>query len=469
MSKEYIDGNVAWDNIIPSHWKLYRFRQLFTIDRGINITKADLQDDGIPCVTYGDIHSRYGFELRPEIHAIRCVDNEYAIANPRSMLYKGDFVFADTSEDVVGSGNFTYLNSTKPTIAGYHTIIVRPRTNESSRFLAYVFDSISFRAQINSKVYGVKVFSITQAILKDTRIPFPPMDEQIAIVSYLDHRTAKIDSLLSDLQRQSELLDRYKRQIIAAAVTKGLDRSVAMKDSGIDWIGMIPATWEIRRIKELIISHQGGAWGEEAQKNENDRICIRVADFDFGRLTIRNDNYTIRNYTSMQIKKLTLAPGDILIEKSGGGEKSPVGRVVMFSKNMSALYANFLEAIHPSKEVNSRFLGYVMALAYYCGVNRKYYNQTTGIQNLDIPGYICEKIGLPPLLDQIAIADFLDEKTVRIDDLISDIATQQAKLKQYRQIIIQEAVTSKIKINTQINTNNNAKTKTKVSTHKESE
>lgn len=213
------------------------------------------------------------------------------------------------------------------------------------------------------------------------------------------------------------------------------------KDSGIPWIGNIPAKWELRRIKNLISSHQVGAWGDEPQEDENDRICVRVADFDFDRLTVSNDNYTIRNYTPAQIRKLTLTPGDILIEKSGGGEKLPVGRVVMFSEEFPALYANFLEAIHPLPEVSSRFLGYAMASAYHWGVNRKYYNQTTGIQNLNMSGYICEKIGMPTYDEQTAIAAYLDRRTAEIDTLLADLRSQVEMLDRYKRELIAEAVT----------------------------
>jgi type I restriction enzyme S subunit len=213
------DSGVGYIGEVPAHWDIYRFRQLFNFGRGISITKADLQDEGIPCVTYGDIHSRFGFELRPEIHAVRRVDGKYAITNPKSMLQKGDFVFADTSEDVAGSGNFTYLNSEMPSIAGYHTIVAKPRFAESSRFLAYVFDSVPFRAQIRSKVYGIKVFSITQAILKNARIPFPPIDEQKQIAEYLDKRTSLIKGLIADITAQIGKLKQYRQIVIHDAVT----------------------------------------------------------------------------------------------------------------------------------------------------------------------------------------------------------------------------------------------------------
>jgi len=218
-------------------------------------------------------------------------------------------------------------------------------------------------------------------------------------------------------------------------------RYAEYKDSEIEWIGKIPMQWEIRRFKNLMHSHQVGAWGDEPQEDENDRICIRVADFDFDRLTVSSDAYTIRNYTSSQIAKLTLVIGDILIEKSGGGEKMPVGRVAMFDKDFPALYANFLEAIRPMDSVDSRYLGYVFASAYHSGINRKYYNQTTGIQNLNLTGYICERIMVPTSTEQTNIAFYLDRRTSEIDGVLADLRSQAEMLERYKRELITNTIT----------------------------
>ena len=100
MIKEHAKGIINWRDFMPPHWYIKRFRFLFRFDRGISITKADLQDDGLPCISYGEIHSKYGFEVSPETCALRCVDLENPAISQSSMLAKGDFVFADTSEDV---------------------------------------------------------------------------------------------------------------------------------------------------------------------------------------------------------------------------------------------------------------------------------------------------------------------------------------------------------------------------------
>lgn len=155
---------------IPCGWNILRFHDVFSFSKGLNITKENLQEDGIPCLNYGEIHSKFGFELRPEIHSLKCVDEKYLKNNKKSILRFGDFIFADTSEDYEGAGNFTYLNSEDEIFAGYHTLICRLKIGVNERYLAYVVDSEAFRLQVRRAVKGVKVFSITQGLLKHTKL-----------------------------------------------------------------------------------------------------------------------------------------------------------------------------------------------------------------------------------------------------------------------------------------------------------
>lgn len=213
------DSGIEWIGEIPAHWEVKRFANSFSLGKGLTITKEYLRDEGIFCLNYGEIHSKYGFEVSPEIHPLRCVDAEYLKTSSSSLLEKGDFVFADTSEDLKGSGNFTYLRSNIKTFAGYHTVIAKPNKDLNSRFLAYEFDSAKFRSQIQSKVKGVKVFSITQTLLKTLFIWLPTIQEQEQIVAYLDEVTGKIDQAIAQKQEQITKLKEYKQSLINDVVT----------------------------------------------------------------------------------------------------------------------------------------------------------------------------------------------------------------------------------------------------------
>jgi type I restriction enzyme S subunit len=220
---ELKDSDIEWLDEIPKHWEVMKFRYKFETSKGLTITKANLQDEGVPCVNYGEIHSKYGFEVNPEIHNLKCVSEEYLNTNESSLLSKGDFVFADTSEDIEGSGNFTHLHSDIPTFAGYHTIIARLVDNGNYRFFAYFFDSSTYRTQIQNLVKGVKVFSITNRILKDTNLLFPPIEEQKQIADFIDIKIDKIFVSSEKLKTSIQKLKDYRQSLISEAVTGKID------------------------------------------------------------------------------------------------------------------------------------------------------------------------------------------------------------------------------------------------------
>lgn len=215
------------------------------------------------------------------------------------------------------------------------------------------------------------------------------------------------------------------------------------KDSGIEWIGEIPKEWNTITLKRVFSNRDGGAWGEEPQNNENDRICIRIADFDYPKMTIKHDiDYTVRNYTTDVIEKLTLQKNDILIEKSGGGDQTPVGRTIIFNEDFNALYANFMDRLRVKQSISPKFIEYLLVSFYQNGITYQYIKQTTGIQNLDLTNLLAkESIVLPILDEQQKIADYLDKKCGEIDRVIETEKLVIEKLKEYKQSVITEAVT----------------------------
>ena len=216
-----------------------------------------------------------------------------------------------------------------------------------------------------------------------------------------------------------------------------------MKDSGIEWIGDAPQNWQLVRIKVCISRRDSGAWGEEATGEPGDYVCIRVADMDYDRLRLKDDlPFTYRNYEEKVIESLKLADGDILIEKSGGGEKTLVGRAVMFRGTLQAVFANFMERIRCRDFVRSRFLMYILAVLYQSGYIKNYIKQTTGIQNLDISSMFSKVyLALPPITVQDRITDYLDRKCSQIDAIIAQQQEVIEKLKAYKLSVITEAVT----------------------------
>ena len=215
-----------------------------------------------------------------------------------------------------------------------------------------------------------------------------------------------------------------------------------MKNSGIEWIGEIPENWEVVKLKTYFIDRSGGSWGDEAKNDDNDRICIRVADFDFEKQRVKDSNEkTVRNYTQDIINKLSISEGALLIEKSGGGEKTPVGRCILPIGYEKCLYANFIDKLQIRVTNNFRFTAYLMKSLYQNNITCPYIKQTTGIQNLDITSLLSEDIIRAPIDEQQKIADYLDKRCENIDGLVELQNRMIEKLKEYKQSVITEAVT----------------------------
>ncbi len=212
------------------------------------------------------------------------------------------------------------------------------------------------------------------------------------------------------------------------------------KPSGTDWLGNIPDNWEAKRLRYFFDYHAGGVWGDEEKGDQNDLICLRVADFDFDHFGLSNNDLTTRNIPENQHSRI-LEKGDILLEKSGGGEKQSVGRAVSFDSNDRAVCSNFIEKLTPLKVHNSKYISYLMGALYFGTINVRSIKQTTGIQNLDIYAYFSEVVPFPEKAIQKSIADFLDHETTKIDEMVAKKQKMIDLLKEKRQALITHAVT----------------------------
>ncbi|MEZ3577670.1 MAG: restriction endonuclease subunit S [Muribaculaceae bacterium] len=202
-----------------------------------------------------------------------------------------------------------------------------------------------------------------------------------------------------------------------------------------------PANWEICRFKDLISSSRAGVWGEEANNDDNDIICYRMADFDYPNYCLKFDNLTLRNVLPSQQENRLLHYGDLLLEKSGGGDKMPVGRVVFVNSNQPAVCSNFIQALTINDKASSRFILYLFNSIYSNRVNTLFFNQTTGIQNLQTAYYLSQEIALPPVAEQEAIAEYLDKECEKIGRNIELLERKADAYKRLRRSIINRAVT----------------------------
>lgn len=213
------NSGVQWIERIPETWSVVPLKSEFTFGKGLPITKADLTDDGIPVISYGQIHSKSnpGTRIVPEL--LRFVPDKYLESNPASLAQKGDIFIADTSEDMAGIGNAAYIDTYDSIFAGYHTIIARPNHPENSKYMAYLFLAENWRRQLRVLASGIKVFSVTQTMLRKVSVLVPPLKEQRRICDYLDGKCALIDSIILEKQSIIADLEVYKKSLIYEAVT----------------------------------------------------------------------------------------------------------------------------------------------------------------------------------------------------------------------------------------------------------
>jgi type I restriction enzyme S subunit len=244
-------------------------------------------------------------------------------------------------------------------------------------------------------------------------------------------------------------LSEQKLAIINRAVTQGIDSSTRRKPSGVEWLGEIPEHWEVRRIRSCLSDTMAGVWGDDpTEANKADHvICIRVADFDMISLGVSTNKLTVRAVPLHARASRALQHGDLVMEKSGGGDAQPVGRVVAFDLDQPAITSNFITRLRPDPSiVRSRFLLFVLTLLQACRRNIPSIKQTTGIQNLDERHYFSNCIGIPPLEEQDAIISWIDERLVEFRSAQAVARNEIDLIREYRTRLVADVVTGKIDV-----------------------
>lgn len=195
-----------------------------------------------------------------------------------------------------------------------------------------------------------------------------------------------------------------------------------------------------QRLKWAFENCRNGAWGSDPD-GEDDVVCIRAADFDGRSGRLNGGERTLRSIEPHVVDKLALRSGDLVIEKSGGGEKQFVGRTVLFNDDRPSITSNFLARCRPAIGIDPAYLNYLMLAIYVGRGTYPHIKQSTGIQNLDLGSYLDMQVSIPGLTAQQRIARFLDDKTGQIDALIEKKQALLELLAEKRQALITRAVT----------------------------
>ena len=213
------DSGIDWIGQIPEHWEISVFKHLFNTRTGITFTKEQLSESGAPVISYGQIHSKdnWGASINPILN--RHIPQSLTKGKDSAIAIKGDFLFADTSEDFEGCGNNVYVDTEEPVYAGYHTILAKCNNKECGQYLAYLFASSKWRGQVRSMVNGVKVYSVTQTILNNALVILPPISEQKEIANYVTKKVVVINDAIDRCKKRIKLLQERKQIIINDVVT----------------------------------------------------------------------------------------------------------------------------------------------------------------------------------------------------------------------------------------------------------
>ena len=441
----YRNSGVEWLGDVPERWEVKKLRFVAS-------TNDETLSDGehpLRPVSYVDISSVDS--TAGIVHTEEMVFDD-APSRARRLVQDGDTIVSTVR---------TYLRAIAPVrsppadmVVSTGFAVIRP-LNVDSGFASWALREYGFVEEIVACSTGVSYPAINASKIRDLPIPLPPLDEQRAITTFLDGETQRIDALVEKKRRLIERLREYRTALITRTVTRGLppeaaraaglDPSPPLKPSGMEWLGDVPEHWEVARLKWSREGTINGVWGDEPD-GENDIACVRVADFDRRTLRVNFDDPTLRGIGPSQRIGRELQPGDLLLEKSGGGEKQLVGCVVLFDHDEPAVSSNFIARISTALGGTPELWTYVHAALYSGKLNYPAIKQTTGIQNLDSRMYFDTQVGFPPPVEQEAIATYLDRETAAIDDLHEQVDIAIERLQEYRTALIAAAVTGKIDV-----------------------
>lgn len=418
------DSGIEWIGEVPEEWGITKFKYFLDTNKGLTITKENLIEDGIPVINYGQIHSKYGKSVSADRDELPQVSANY-LKFKQSLLKPGDFVFADTSEDIDGSGNFsTRIDDNGELFAGYHTIKAKLKNalEHDFRYFMHYFDSLAFRKQVQNKVSGIKVYSITQSILQETCLILPSLYGQTQIADFLDKKVAQLDSVKSLLEEQIKTLEDYRQSLIYETVTKGMDKTVPLKDSGVDWIGQIPEGWGIMRLKYICGMQSGNNLTSLEISSENDGGKIFPVYGGNGQRGYYSDFTNEGNYCLV------------------GRQGALAGNIHFVSGKFWA--TDHAIVVYEHTHTYSKYLYYLLKV-----MNLNQYAFETSAQ----PGLSVEKILQLetihcPKGEQSQIADFLDKKTEQINQMIAIKKEQIENINKQRQTLIYDYVTGKRRV-----------------------
>ena len=434
MTEKMKPSGIAWIGDIPESWDIGRVKDYYTLQTGFtpDTSVAEYYDDenGYLWVSIADINEdKKIYDTKSKISSLY-VKEKHPVSSPaESLLYSFK----------LSVGKVAFLAKemfTNEAIASF--------TNSPNVCLAFLYYSSMFiEENANRNIYGAKI--LNQDLIKNAKIVFPPLIEQRIIADFLDTQCAKIDNVIADIEKQIETLQKYKKSLITEAVTKGLERSVPMKDSGIEWIGKIPKHWNINKTRYLASLCSGATPSKDVYTYWEGNIPWVSSQ------EVKSDIITD---TSLHISEEAI--------RSCSTKLMPAGTLVMVVRSGILQHTIPVALLGVPATINQDIKAFVfkpeMIPAYY-----KYYIQgendallnvlikdKTTVESIDNNLLLSLRIMVPPIQEQKDIVNYLDERCSKINSIISDKQAQLDAIIQHKKSLIYEYVTGKKRV-TEVN------------------
>lgn len=424
--REMKDSGIEWIGIIPSDWKISRIKYVATFingDRGANYPSgSDLVDEGIIFLTSNNIHGTM-LDCCSEISKYITTDRYSILGGAKIAL--GDIIYC-----LRGSVGNCAINkeATEGTVAS-SLVDIRP-TKIHPEYLNYILQSPINSVQTLAYMNGSCAANLSAENVANYYFIEPPVTKQRIISAFLDSKCSEIDSIISDIQSQIEAFEEYKRSVITEAVTKGLDPDVEMRDSGIAWVGDIPAHW---------ITHPLYFYfGERKNKNALG-LETNLLSLSYGKIIRKDINSnggllpeSFNTYNIIEKDDIIIRPTDLQNDKRS--LRTGIARE-------HGIITSAYIAMKAIKTVNPEYFHYLLH-AY--DVMKVFYNMGNGVrQGLNFSEFSRLMVFEPAIEEQNAIVSYLKEKCDEIDLAIAEKKQQIETIEEYKKSLIFEYVTGK--------------------------
>lgn len=433
--ESYKDSGIDWLGEIPEHWNKKSLKHFCSLKARIGfhgLNSNDFIENGEAyCITGTDI--RYG---EVDFSSSYKVSEYWYNLDKNIQIKNGDVLI--TKDGTIGKVGLVN-NLDKGVKATLNSGVFVLRTSEYSKYLFWNLISNIFRTQVDLISRGSTINHLYERDFKNFIFLLPPFHEQESIANFLDEKCAKIDDLLRIKTQQIEKLKELRQVKIHEAVTKGLDKSVALKDPGIDWIGEIPKHWEVSSLKWLAKIYSGGT------PDRNNLTFWKNGTIPWMGSGEVNQEFVTQPTSYITEKGLNnssakwMAKDSLILALAGQGKTKGM---VAYMK-IDATGNQSLASINPNWRIKSSFFFYYLKACYRILRGTAGEGQRDGL-NLQIIGSL--KVLIPNLSEQEAIVAYLEQETAKIDQAIAQRQQQIEKLKAYKQSLINEVVTGKVKV-----------------------